>query len=223
MIFITDPEILAVSIVECHEPLIDLKIDQRVTYGPPPECEETRDDYTKLRKTVLEKLCQAQSDLPEGWKFRLFEGFRSIKVQQFIFDNEYARVVKRNPKMSERDLFRETTRLVSPVTNWNGSKNTPAHNTGGALDIEVVKADGQLLDMGMTAAECWTAGSSFCATDCDEISAAAQQNRRLLLEIMQGRGFVNYPTEWWHYSYGDRYWAYHRKAAAAIYGSADEL
>jgi hypothetical protein len=27
---------------------------------------------------------------------------------------------------------------------------------------------------------------------------------------MQAHGFVNYPTEWWHFSYGDRYWAYHQ-------------
>ncbi|MDT7587682.1 MAG: zinc D-Ala-D-Ala dipeptidase, partial [Pseudonocardiales bacterium] len=31
-------------------------------------------------------------------------------------------------------------------------------------------------------------------------------------------GFVNYPTEWWHWSYGDRYWAIKTTAAAAIYG-----
>jgi D-ala-D-ala dipeptidase len=25
---------------------------------------------------------------------------------------------------------------------------------------------------------------------------------------MVGAGFVNYGYEWWHYSYGDRYWAH---------------
>jgi D-alanyl-D-alanine dipeptidase len=24
---------------------------------------------------------------------------------------------------------------------------------------------------------------------------------------MEGAGLVNYPSEWWHYSYGDRLWA----------------
>ena len=31
-------------------------------------------------------------------------------------------------------------------------------------------------------------------------------------------GLVNYPTEWWHWSYGDRYWALISGADAALYG-----
>jgi D-alanyl-D-alanine dipeptidase len=36
---------------------------------------------------------------------------------------------------------------------------------------------------------------------------------------------VNYPTEWWHWSYGDRYWALMTGAPAALYGpvAADKL
>ena len=34
-------------------------------------------------------------------------------------------------------------------------------------------------------------------------------------------GFVNYPTEWWHWSYGDRYWALTTGAAAALYGPVE--
>jgi hypothetical protein len=37
-----------------------------------------------------------------------------------------------------------------------------------------------------------------------------------------GNIIINYPTEWWHYSYGDRYWAYHQNQPHAIYGPADE-
>jgi zinc D-Ala-D-Ala dipeptidase len=32
---------------------------------------------------------------------------------------------------------------------------------------------------------------------------------------------VNYPTEWWHWSYGDSYWALTTGAPAAIYGPID--
>jgi D-alanyl-D-alanine dipeptidase len=39
---------------------------------------------------------------------------------------------------------------------------------------------------------------------------------------MQSHDFVNYPMEWWHFSYGDRYWAYHKKALQAIYGPVSE-
>ena len=35
---------------------------------------------------------------------------------------------------------------------------------------------------------------------------------------LRGAGLVNYPTEWWHWSYGDRYWALMTGARAALYG-----
>ena len=35
---------------------------------------------------------------------------------------------------------------------------------------------------------------------------------------LRGAGLVNYPTEWWHWSYGDRYWALMTGATAAVYG-----
>ena len=45
-----------------------------------------------------------------------------------------------------------------------------------------------------------------------------QRNRQLLYEVMTGVGFVNYPLEYWHYSYGDYYWAKANGVDSAIYG-----
>jgi len=33
------------------------------------------------------------------------------------------------------------------------------------------------------------------------------------------QGFVNYPTEYWHWSYGDKYWAFIKQQPYAIYDS----
>jgi D-alanyl-D-alanine dipeptidase len=55
-------------------------------------------------------------------------------------------------------------------------------------------------------------------TDARGLGQEARQNRILLLEAMESTGFVNYPHEWWHFSYGDRYWAYVKGQPAAIYG-----
>ena len=48
-----------------------------------------------------------------------------------------------------------------------------------------------------------------------------RQNRAQLIEIMSHQGFVNYPTEWWHWSYGDRYWAYQTRQTNAIYATSE--
>lgn len=221
IIYIADPEILAIPVVECHEPLVDAKDSDVLLYGPPPECELTTSCYTKMRKTVFEKLCAAERDLPRGWRLRLYEGFRSLEVQQMLFELEHQRVRDRLPEINTEDHFREVTRLISPVRHLDGSLNIPPHNTGAAIDVEILKEDGELLDMGMTAKDWVDVSPELCMTKCHLLDKKMQKNRDFLLELMQAHGFVNYPTEWWHFSYGDRYWAYFKKAPAAFYGSAE--
>ena len=49
------------------------------------------------------------------------------------------------------------------------------------------------------------------------------QDAALLADALGGAGFVNYPTEWWHWSFGDRYWAYLTGRHAARYGAVAGL
>jgi D-alanyl-D-alanine dipeptidase len=222
IIYIADPEILAVPIKECNEPLVDIKNFDELLYGP-PEYDIAIDCYTRLRKTVFEKLCRAQNDLPKGWHFRLFEGFRSLTVQQILFDKIYQIVSSRSPDASHAKRFYETTGLVSPVINLDGTQNIPPHNTGAAVDLEIISDDNQLIDMGMTAKEWWSVPPELCLTNSPLVNDTVKLNRKILLDVLQNHGFVNYPTEWWHYSYGDRYWAYHQPEKSAIYGSVEAI
>lgn len=42
--------------------------------------------------------------------------------------------------------------------------------------------------------------------------------RDRLSGAMSIAGFVNYPHEWWHFSYGDQYWAWRTGVPTALYG-----
>lgn len=222
-LYISNPAILAIPIVESQEPLIDIKNRSELLYGPAPECELTKNCYTKIRQSVFERLCQAQKKLPRNWRFRLYEGFRSLAVQKILFDQEFNRVIARYPNQTYEKQFQETTRLVSPVINLDGSYNIPPHNTGAAIDIEIITESGELLDMGMAAKDWISVDPDICLSECTFISNQAQENRKLLINLMQDHGFINYPTEWWHFSYGDRYWAFYQPHKEALYGSADFL
>jgi D-alanyl-D-alanine dipeptidase len=57
-----------------------------------------------------------------------------------------------------------------------------------------------------------------CYTQADNISDRARSHRDILSTALTAAGLVNYPTEWWHWSYGDRYWALKTGAAVAHYG-----
>ena len=60
---------------------------------------------------------------------------------------------------------------------------------------------------------CWFAAAG--------IGADARAHRDLLARVLGNQGLVNYPTEWWHWSFGDRYWALMTGAPAALYGPTE--
>lgn len=76
----------------------------------------------------------------------------------------------------------------------NPAKGSP-HSRGVAIDLTLVDASGQELDMG-TAFDDFTEQSHHQNQD---VSLLAQKNRLLLLGIMTAAGWDFYQNEWWHY------------------------
>ena len=72
VILITDPKILSIMVLDNHEPMVDLKNQKDIVLGPSPEIPNNT-DYTMMRKTVYEKLLQAQKSLPNALRFCLYE------------------------------------------------------------------------------------------------------------------------------------------------------
>lgn len=219
IVLIADPEILAIPVVENHEPLLDLKEQTQIAFGPSPEIPNNT-DYTQMRRTVYEKLLQAQSFLPQGIKLALYEGLRSLTLQKQLFDGHFASLQELHPEWTPEAIFRETTKLVSPVLNQDGSQNIPPHSTGAAVDVYLIDQKGNALSMGIDIND-WdaTRDTELFFTACPKISEEAKKHRAIMGGALEKAGFVNYPTEYWHWSYGDRYWAYHTGHPHAFYGS----
>lgn len=220
---IADPKVLAISIHDNKEELIDLGKQNIIAYGPSPEIKNNT-SYTFLRKTVFEKLKAANAQLPKGMHFCLYEGYRSLELQKMIFEKQYENVKSRHPDWSLTDLFNETIKLVSPVINPNGNPNIPPHSTGAAVDLYLIDDQGKPLDMGIHPKD-WMQdkGGVLSLTDSKAISGEAQKNREIMNKVLKDSGFVNYPTEYWHWSYGDRYWAFVKNEPFAIYGSMSKI
>ena len=73
------------------------------------------------------------------------------------------------------------------------------HTRGVAIDLTLVGADGNDLDMGTPVDTMTRASHHFYAGH----GAAVQVNRARLLTVMLEAGFVHYPQEWWHYQLPD--------------------
>jgi zinc D-Ala-D-Ala dipeptidase len=212
MILIADPRVLSI-------PLVELKNQNAIIFGPSPEIPNNT-NYTKLRKNVYEKLLEAQKLLRAELKFCLYEGYRSLALQEKLFLDRYQAIKNIKPKWTHQEIFLETIKLVSPVINLDGSQNIPPHSTGGAVDLYLVDRQNNPVEMGIPVGD-WMqdVDGSLSQTDSECISEAAKKNRDIMSSVLTELGFVNYPTEYWHWSYGDRYWAYHKKESYALYGS----
>jgi D-alanyl-D-alanine dipeptidase len=115
--------------------------------------------------------------------------------------------------MSEGELFSAASRYVSPP-------DIAPHSAGAAVDLTLATSAGTEIDMGTRVNASPEESGGACFTGADSISAPARSHRDLLGRALTSAGFVNYPTEWWHWSYGDRYWAL-GTGAAACYGPID--
>lgn len=222
IVLIADKAVQRIPIYDNQEPLLDVRKHSHLCLGPSPEI-PNNDNYYYLRKTVLEKLIHANARLPQGLRICIYEGYRSIALQTLLFDTHYRNIKAQHPNWSLDTVFNETTKLVSPVVNPDGSANIPPHATGAAVDVYLIDDQGHAVDMGIHPKD-WMRDKDgkLSKTDSADIPALAKKNRAILNQVMQEAGFINYPTEYWHWSYGDKYWAYLTKEKSAIYGLIDK-
>ena len=91
------------------------------------------------------------------------------------------------------------------------------------MDLTLADAEGRELDLGTRMNADPEESEGACYTGADNITAEARRNREILGTALRATGLVNYPTEWWHWSYGDRYWAFLENHPTALYGPAYSL
>lgn len=160
-----------------------------------------------VRETVYKMMKEAEKLLPEGYKFKVYDAYRPIAVQQALWD--YFRNVKRkeNPDVSEEEVDRLTLFCVS-FPSYNVLMPS-LHNTGGAVDLTILGPNGEELDMGCGFDEFTDAAWTTYFEDEGKgagTNDVARDNRRMLYNVMTEVGFTNFPSEWWHFDYGTEKW-----------------
>jgi len=210
IILISDPNVLKIPIEENGEELVglfdysEILIDRR---------KKRPDEHYKVRKGVLKKLIEAHTYLPAGMNFLVIESFRPLSIQARYFSEYSDELKKSHTEWDEKKIYSEASKYVAPP------EIIPPHSTGGAIDLTLCDGNGKELDMGTRLNADPEESNNACFTLAENISDEARANRKILIDALSKASFVNYPTEWWHWSYGDRYWAYMTKSEHAVYGS----
>ncbi|MFG2094379.1 nitrilase-related carbon-nitrogen hydrolase [Streptomyces sp. NPDC048612] len=206
----SDPAVAAIPVAECGERLVDVR-----TAAPgllvAGERQDAPGDFAFLREGVLQRLLAAQESLPDGLRLQFVEGYRPPGLQRRYFEEYTGELRAAHPDWDAERLHRAASRYVSPP-------GIAPHSAGGAVDLTLVTADGGHVDMGTPVNASPEESEGACYTGAPDLTPAARTHRRVLNAALTAAGLVNYPTEWWHWSYGDRYWALATGADRALYG-----
>jgi D-alanyl-D-alanine dipeptidase len=197
-VLLSDPRVSAVPVRDVGEPLTELD-------------ESFGHSHALVRASVARRLVLARDELPQGVGLRVIAGYRTAAAQRAIISSYAAGLRIAHPAIGTAELERLTSRFVAPLA-------VAPHVAGAAADLTLVDSAGRELDLGTPVDATPEQSEGACYFDAPQVSGLAQANRDLLARVLRGAGLVNYPTEWWHWSYGDRYWALMTGAPAALYG-----
>ncbi|MFD7339413.1 M15 family metallopeptidase [Streptomyces violascens] len=209
VVLMSDPRVAAVPLQECGEPLVDVRrggalmVDVRL--------QDAESAFAHVRKGVHERLLHAQELLPGGLRLLFVEGYRPLALQRTYFEEYVEELRALHPQWPAEQVHAAASRYVSPP-------GIAPHSAGAAVDLTLADAEGRELDLGtrMNASPEESAGA--CCTEAGAIGAEARERRGILGSALTAAGLVNYPTEWWHWSFGDRYWALASGEPFAPYG-----
>jgi zinc D-Ala-D-Ala dipeptidase len=221
---INDERVVAIEVNDNHEPLVNLfdvpkPYQGRLWLPEDPRLDFHRKDLTDtktpyVRESVRAKLLQVLDYLPGHIGVVIIEPYRSVAYQTDLFNQKVQELIAQNIDIDQAKI--EAAKYVS-----NPAVYSP-HTTGGALDVHLFDLlTGHYLNMGN-----WSEPTASASFDYPELTQEQTANRELLKKAMESAGFVNYPYEWWHWSYGDKYWAYilgqrTNTSVTAIYGPVD--
>jgi len=162
-----------------------------------------------IRKTVYDKLRKVAEKLKKfnyNYKLIVVYGYRALEIQKEYFDKIYNEV---------KDKFENEIEMLEYIHKKIAVPEVAGHPTGGAVDIAILDEEKNIIiDFGSKILD-WD--DEKCYYNSDEISEIARNNRKLLRDFMINEGFAPFDGEWWHFSYGDKEWAFYYNKEKALY------
>lgn len=193
---------------ECYDPLVDFLPHKHIIFN-----DETLEQPNLIRKNVLFKLYRIADRLPDGMNLLILQTYRSKSKMNEAWEKTINEITADNPGIGRYEAIKLAKFKTEDPKNSIGG-----HVTGGAVDVALCDDNGVMLDFGTKFHE----HNDKTETKNKYITKAQAKNRKTLVRIMRREGFINFPAEWWHFSYGDRAWAaYKGRRHGGIYGSAE--
>ena len=165
-----------------------------------------------VREEIVKKLHRINSILIDQSKILVIRSaWRSYEHQKALRTNRYQ-------FLSKLHNTKTKNQINAIVSYFIASETQSMHATGGAVDALIFDLNtGNILDFGVNKGYNIDLGVK-CYPYHPDISFYAKQNRKLLIELFEGEGFVVDLKEFWHFDYGNVAWAASKNLNSAMYG-----
>ncbi|MGR3661789.1 MAG: M15 family metallopeptidase [Paracoccaceae bacterium] len=151
----------------------------------------------RIRRVVFDKVMACANALPDGLCLMVFDAFRPRARQWELWRPVFSQISKEHPDWDEARVYTEASRWVARPDGLGSG-----HQAGAAVDVKFANTDRSELNFGGA-----MKGLTGVAPTDWPVAPDIRKNRNMLVAAMHATGMVNYPDEWWHFSYGDRLWA----------------
>lgn len=204
-------DLVGITVQENGEPFVLLPTNSNQVIGQYLSLKDMQAVFPQvpIRLTVKKKLDQANTHLQKKYPYLqliVSYGYRSSEIQnKYFFDQKKKLEICGVPA---EKIYEEVHRFVAVPS-------VAGHPTGGAVDVLIWDSDKRkFLDFGTTIFD-FSSKDMYALSPY--ISEETKTNRLLLRNILIEVGFAPFDGEWWHFSYGDKEWAYYYKQPNAIY------
>ena len=200
-------KLIEFPVEECGEGFASI-VDEAESAGVEILFSDTKivDDLDRIyftRESLAKDVVAIGRDMnARGWILKVEEGYRTREMQTrlvkkpAVFDAILKKCVWENggEMPSSEYLFRRATVLVANIPKIG------THMSGSAIDISVFNRD--------DGSEVWRGNSYIEMSERTPmrspfIDPADLENRLAITEMMEARGFMHFPQEFWHYNKGD--------------------
>ena len=167
-----------------------------------------RTKVAKMLKAANKKL----KKINKQYSLWVVYGYRSSEIQRKYFNDEFKKIKKNNKNSGIKELIELTHKRVAVP-------GVAGHPTGGSVDLTIFSIKTKKsLDMGGEIADFF---DERLATFSSGLTLNQRNNRKILCDVMKDTGFCPFYEEWWHFSYGDREWAWFYDKKRAIYNQIE--
>ncbi len=168
-------------------------------------------DNFLLRENVVKKLKQVEIQLQSinpNYVIQVLSGFRDMSKQIKMFKNQLSLI-------SQKRFYQNSVDLYEKVHQYIAVPSVAGHPTGGAVDLLIInKNTNKPINFGSNYLDFNDSNIKYFSK---LITNQEKENRKLLRQIMIQNEFAPFDGEWWHFSYGDKEWAFYYKKPNAIY------